>query len=83
MHTLIIMTSNLGAEYLVNLGEDQDVNVVRDEVMNVVTASFRPEFLNRVDPRRLDRQGHRRFRPAEFPGETDRGRDRSRSLISG
>ena len=48
-NTLIIMTSNLGAEYLVSLGEDQDVDVVRDEVMNVVKASFRPEFLNRVD----------------------------------
>jgi ATP-dependent Clp protease ATP-binding subunit ClpB len=48
-NTLIIMTSNLGAEYLVNLGENQDVDVVRDEVMSVVRASFRPEFLNRVD----------------------------------
>ncbi|MCF6115267.1 ATP-dependent chaperone ClpB [Mesorhizobium muleiense] len=48
-NTLIIMTSNLGAEYLVSLGENQDVDVVRDEVMSVVRASFRPEFLNRVD----------------------------------
>ncbi|RWI94299.1 ATP-dependent chaperone ClpB [Mesorhizobium sp.] len=48
-NTLIVMTSNLGAEYLVNLREDQDVDAVRDEVMGVVRASFRPEFLNRVD----------------------------------
>jgi ATP-dependent Clp protease ATP-binding subunit ClpB len=48
-NTLIVMTSNLGAEYLVNLAEDQDVDVVRDEVMAVVKASFRPEFLNRID----------------------------------
>ncbi|MBN9038751.1 MAG: ATP-dependent chaperone ClpB [Rhizobiales bacterium] len=48
-NTLIIMTSNLGAEYLVNLGEDEDVDKVRDEVMAVVRASFRPEFLNRID----------------------------------
>ena len=48
-NTLIIMTSNLGAEYLVGLGDDQDVDAVRDEVMSVVRASFRPEFLNRVD----------------------------------
>jgi ATP-dependent Clp protease ATP-binding subunit ClpB len=48
-NTLIIMTSNLGAEYLVNLREDQDVDAVRDEVMSVVRAAFRPEFLNRVD----------------------------------
>jgi ATP-dependent Clp protease ATP-binding subunit ClpB len=48
-NTLIIMTSNLGAEYLVGLGEGEDVDKVRDEVMAVVRASFRPEFLNRVD----------------------------------
>ncbi|MCR9121583.1 MAG: ATP-dependent chaperone ClpB [Phyllobacteriaceae bacterium] len=48
-NTVIIMTSNLGAEFLVNLGEGQDVDTVRDDVMNVVRASFRPEFLNRVD----------------------------------
>jgi ATP-dependent Clp protease ATP-binding subunit ClpB len=48
-NTLIIMTSNLGAEYLVNLKDEEDVDSVREEVMNVVKASFRPEFLNRVD----------------------------------
>ncbi len=48
-NTLIIMTSNLGSEYLVNLTEEQDVDLVREDVMNVVRASFRPEFLNRVD----------------------------------
>ncbi|MDN2566975.1 ATP-dependent chaperone ClpB [Aquibium sp. A9E412] len=48
-NTLIVMTSNLGAEFLVNLGEGEDVDKVRDEVMGVVRASFRPEFLNRVD----------------------------------
>jgi ATP-dependent Clp protease ATP-binding subunit ClpB len=48
-NTLIIMTSNLGAEYLVNLADGEDVDKVRDEVMSVVKASFRPEFLNRVD----------------------------------
>jgi ATP-dependent Clp protease ATP-binding subunit ClpB len=48
-NTLIIMTSNLGSDYLVALGEDQDVDTVRAEVMGVVRASFRPEFLNRVD----------------------------------
>jgi ATP-dependent Clp protease ATP-binding subunit ClpB len=48
-NTLIIMTSNLGAEYLVALDENQDVDAVRDEVMGVVRTSFRPEFLNRID----------------------------------
>jgi ATP-dependent Clp protease ATP-binding subunit ClpB len=48
-NTLIVMTSNLGAEILVNQPEDQDTSAVRDQVMSVVRASFRPEFLNRVD----------------------------------
>jgi len=48
-NTLITMTSNLGAEYLIAQPEGQDTDAVRDEVMAVVRASFRPEFLNRVD----------------------------------
>ncbi|MBX3597401.1 MAG: ATP-dependent chaperone ClpB [Rhizobiaceae bacterium] len=48
-NTLIIMTSNLGAEFLVNLGEEDDVDSVRDLVMERVKAAFRPEFLNRID----------------------------------
>jgi ATP-dependent Clp protease ATP-binding subunit ClpB len=48
-NTLIIMTSNQGAEYLVNLGEDQDVSSVRDLFMASVRGHFRPEFLNRLD----------------------------------
>ena len=48
-NTLIIMTSNLGSEYLVNQPEGEDSDAVRGEVMNVVRAHFRPEFLNRVD----------------------------------
>jgi ATP-dependent Clp protease ATP-binding subunit ClpB len=48
-NTLIVMTSNLGSEYLVNLTEDQDVDLVREDVMGIVRGHFRPEFLNRVD----------------------------------
>ena len=48
-NTVIIMTSNMGSEYLVNLAEGEDVDKVRDQVMDVVKASFRPEFLNRID----------------------------------
>jgi ATP-dependent Clp protease ATP-binding subunit ClpB len=48
-NTLIVMTSNLGSEYLVNQPEGEDTEAVRDQVMAVVRASFRPEFLNRVD----------------------------------
>ncbi len=48
-NVLIIMTSNLGAEYLVLQKEGEDSSAVQDEVMQVVRAKFRPEFLNRVD----------------------------------
>jgi len=48
-NTLIILTSNLGAEILVNQSEGHDVEEVRGQVMDVVRASFRPEFLNRLD----------------------------------
>ena len=48
-NTLIVMTSNLGAEFLVNQPEGQDTDAVREPVMAAVRARFRPEFLNRVD----------------------------------
>ena len=48
-NTLIVMTSNLGSEYLGALRDDQDTDEARDDVMGVVRAAFRPEFLNRVD----------------------------------
>ena len=48
-NTLIIMTSNLGAEYLASQPEDQDSDAVRPQVMEAVRAKFRPEFLNRLD----------------------------------
>nr|WP_156438872.1 ATP-dependent chaperone ClpB [Bradyrhizobium valentinum] len=48
-NTLIIMTSNLGSEFLVNQPEGDDTSAVREQVMGMVRAHFRPEFLNRVD----------------------------------
>ena len=48
-NTLIIMTSNLGSEYLVNQKEGEDVDLVEAQVMREVRGHFRPEFLNRVD----------------------------------
>ena len=48
-NVLIVMTSNLGSEFLVNLGESEDTKSVEKEVMAVVRAHFRPEFMNRVD----------------------------------
>jgi ATP-dependent Clp protease ATP-binding subunit ClpB len=59
-NTLIIMTSNLGAEYLVQLKDGESVDLVRGKVLDVVKATFRPEFLNRIDEillfHRLDRE---------------------------
>jgi ATP-dependent Clp protease ATP-binding subunit ClpB len=48
-NTLIIMTSNLGSEFLINQPEGEDTSAVREQVMGTVRAHFRPEFLNRVD----------------------------------
>ncbi|WP_417433149.1 ATP-dependent chaperone ClpB [Kiloniella sp.] len=48
-NTLIIMTSNLGSDILANQPDGEDSSVVREQVMEVVRASFRPEFLNRLD----------------------------------
>lgn len=48
-NTLIIMTSNLGAEHLAAQSEGQDSDAVRPQVMAAVQAKFRPEFLNRLD----------------------------------
>jgi ATP-dependent Clp protease ATP-binding subunit ClpB len=48
-NTLIIMTSNLGAEYLVAAKDDEDMSGVRASVMEMVRGHFRPEFLNRLD----------------------------------
>ncbi|NWG46921.1 MAG: ATP-dependent chaperone ClpB [Alphaproteobacteria bacterium] len=48
-NTLIIMTSNLGSDYLANLPDGADTASVREDVMAVVRGHFRPEFLNRLD----------------------------------
>jgi ATP-dependent Clp protease ATP-binding subunit ClpB len=48
-NTLIVMTSNIGAEYLVAQPEGEDSEAVRAQVMGDVRAHFRPEFLNRID----------------------------------
>ena len=48
-NTLIIMTSNIGAQHLLDLGDGESVEKARVGVMAQVTAHFRPEFLNRID----------------------------------
>jgi ATP-dependent Clp protease ATP-binding subunit ClpB len=48
-NTLIILTSNLGAEILAAQREGEDSDAVRGQVMEVVRSAFRPEFFNRLD----------------------------------
>jgi len=48
-NTVIILTSNLGAEYLVELKDGEPVELARGKVLDAVKAAFRPEFLNRID----------------------------------
>jgi ATP-dependent Clp protease ATP-binding subunit ClpB len=58
-NTILIMTSNAGAQFLSEQPDGADVEDVRDLVMGEVRARFRPEFLNRIDEiilfRRLER----------------------------
>jgi ATP-dependent Clp protease ATP-binding subunit ClpB len=59
-NTLIVLTSNLGSQYLADLPDGADVSTVRGQVMDEVRRAFRPEFLNRLDEillfRRLSRE---------------------------
>lgn len=48
-NTVLIMTSNLGSEFLVQQKDGDSVDLVREAVMEVVRGAFRPEFLNRID----------------------------------
>ena len=48
-NTIIVLTSNLGSQYLTALGDGEDVASVEPQVMEMVRAHFRPEFLNRLD----------------------------------
>ena len=48
-NTLIILTSNLGSDYLAQQPDGEDSDAVRGQVMDAVRGAFRPEFLNRLD----------------------------------
>jgi ATP-dependent Clp protease ATP-binding subunit ClpB len=48
-NTIIVLTSNLGSQFLTSLGDDEPVEKVEDQVMEIVRGHFRPEFLNRLD----------------------------------
>ena len=46
---MIVLTSNLGSEYLAALPDGAPASDAREQVMEVVRQAFRPEFLNRLD----------------------------------
>ncbi len=49
-NTIIIMTSNIGSQYILDLaGDDTQYEEMRSRVMEAMRSSFRPEFLNRID----------------------------------
>ena len=48
-NVMIILTSNLGSDYLAAQPDGEPVDAVREQVMEVVRGAFRPEFLNRLD----------------------------------
>lgn len=49
-NTIIIMTSNVGSQYILDVaGDDSQYNEMRNRVMEAMQANFRPEFLNRID----------------------------------
>jgi ATP-dependent Clp protease ATP-binding subunit ClpB len=48
-NTVIVLTSNMGADVLASQQEGHDSAEVYEQVMDVVRASFRPEFINRLD----------------------------------
>jgi ATP-dependent Clp protease ATP-binding subunit ClpB len=48
-NTIIVLTSNLGSQYLSGMADDQKMSEVEPQVMEIVRAHFRPEFLNRLD----------------------------------
>src|SRR4249920_1309594 len=58
-NTLIVLTSNLGSDFLATQAEGEPAAMVREQVMEAVRGAFRPEFLNRLDEvllfRRLSR----------------------------
>lgn len=52
---VLIMTSNIGSQYIIELGEGQDAEIER-RVLDALRAHFRPEFLNRIDDTIIFRQ---------------------------
>ncbi len=79
-NTLIIMTSNLGSEILANAVGQDDSKQIRAKVMDIVKASFRPEFINRIDEitlfHRLDKNNIKDIAKIQIKGIEKRLADR-------
>jgi ATP-dependent Clp protease ATP-binding subunit ClpB len=76
-NVLIVMTSNLGSDFLVNQPDGQNSDAARVDVMAVVRGHFRPEFLNRVDEIIL----FHRLKRSEMGAIVDIQLDRLRKLL--
>jgi ATP-dependent Clp protease ATP-binding subunit ClpB len=48
-NTIIVLTSNLGSQFIAGLADGENVESVEPQVMEIVRGHFRPEFLNRLD----------------------------------
>ncbi|WKL58873.1 ATP-dependent chaperone ClpB [Asticcacaulis sp. ZE23SCel15] len=84
-NTLIVMTSNLGSQYLVSMSEETDIETVRPLVMDDVRRHFRPEFLNRIDEtilfHRLGRENMSAIIRIQLKGIEKRLSERGMSLV--
>ena len=71
-NTIIIMTSNLGSEILANATGADDPKKIKAKVMEIVKASFRPEFINRIDEislfHRLDKSNIKEIAKIQIAG---------------
>lgn len=71
-NTIIIMTSNLGSDILANATGADDPKKVKARVMDIVKASFRPEFINRIDEislfHRLDKNNIKEIAKIQIAG---------------
>ncbi|GAB0118376.1 ATP-dependent chaperone ClpB [Acidisoma sp. 7E03] len=77
-NTIIVLTSNLGSEFLAAQPEGESTEMVQGQVMTMVRAHFRPEFLNRLDETIL----FRRLQRADMASIVDIQLRRLRALLA-
>jgi len=85
-NSIIIMTSNIGSQYILDIaGDDSQYEEMRRRVLEVMQANFRPEFLNRVDEtiifHSLQREQLDRIVELQVQHLEERLRDRKMGLI--